>query len=195
MKRDATVSFNVTSINAVVSNGNAAIVGADQSNGGSFGVAGSSLNGDGVYGQSGNGRGVYGINSTNIGVYGSGSEAFGVYGTGLQGWLASATATKSEWTALEAPPLWTPLKGWGTSHSARTTQGGKGEWFLPSSRALRCTRRKGNPMGNRTAFEQWKQAQAKAAARDYGQTIKTVFNFLNRRSWMKATTNSCQTRR
>jgi trimeric autotransporter adhesin len=76
VKRDATGSFNATSITAVVSNGSAAVTGNDQSSGGSSGVFGNSTSGDGVYGQSGGGIGVQGL---------GGPSSFGVYGTGLTG--------------------------------------------------------------------------------------------------------------
>ena len=106
VKRDATGSFNATSVDAVASNGNAAVLGYDSSGGGAVGVAGLSNNGQGVYGSSNTSYGVYGLSSAswgvyglslvsdgvygvgpNVGVYGSGasSSGFGVYGTGLTG--------------------------------------------------------------------------------------------------------------
>jgi hypothetical protein len=87
VKRDATGSFNATSITAVVSNGSVAVTGNDQSSGGSSGVVGTSLNGKGLFGNSSNGDGVYGQSGSGIGVQGlgGGSASFGVYGTGLTG--------------------------------------------------------------------------------------------------------------
>jgi hypothetical protein len=86
VKRDATGSFNATSVRAVVSSGNAGILGYDQSSGGSDGVSGLSNNGIGTSGTSNAGYGVYGItgNSNTAGVYGLG-PGFGVYGSGSTG--------------------------------------------------------------------------------------------------------------
>ncbi len=89
VRDNATVngSFNATSISALVSNGNPAVLGNDESSGGAYGVYGISVNGLGVYGSSGNRYGVYGV-SNNVGVYGTTpteGSGFGVYGTGPAG--------------------------------------------------------------------------------------------------------------
>jgi hypothetical protein len=87
VKRDATGSFDATSITAIASNGMSPLIGSDTSSGGATAVVGNSANGVGVFGQSANTYGVYGNSPNSVGVYGSGASGsgFGVYGTAQTG--------------------------------------------------------------------------------------------------------------